>query len=163
MPRAAWWRVRLQTRTRRLPFVVKTTTEVFLLHFALAGFAVIRSLVPRFGLITGARIRSGEHSYLGLTSMILLAWRLMPVTVQPHWNRETWESELYFTSRTLSGNKSLFSPLTPEAAEVWPNFPCTSAAKFISPAALCLGARACFAFDTGSRRGSPIVPRSFVA
>src|SRR5271165_2381585 len=35
---AASWRVRLQTRTRRLPFVVKTTSEAFLLHLLVFGF-----------------------------------------------------------------------------------------------------------------------------
>src|SRR5208337_1302984 len=34
---AASWRVRLQTRTRRLPFVVKTTSEAFLLHLLVCG------------------------------------------------------------------------------------------------------------------------------
>ena len=40
--------------------------------------------------------------------MVLLTWRLMPDEMHPRWNREAWESQFYFTSRTLSGNKSLF-------------------------------------------------------
>src|SRR5208337_5012372 len=41
--------------------------------------------------------------------MVLLTWRLMPDEMHPRWNREAWESQFYFTSRTLSGSKSLFA------------------------------------------------------
>jgi hypothetical protein len=64
----------------------------------------------------------------------------MPAKAHPRWNRETWELQIYFTSRTLSGNKSPFafdtgnSPLLPTGR-------CIAIARFISPAALCLGAR----------------------
>ena len=34
--------------------------------------------------------------------MILLTWRLMPAYVHLLWNRETWESQIYFTNHTLS-------------------------------------------------------------
>ena len=72
--------------------------------------------------------------------MILLTWRLMPAEVHPRWNRETWESEFYFTSRTLSGSKSLFAFDTGSRHPL-PTGPCSSVAKFISPIALCLGTR----------------------
>ena len=72
--------------------------------------------------------------------MVLLTWRLMPAEVHPRWNRETWESQFYFTSRTLSGNKSLFA-LDAGSRHPLPTGPCSSVAKFISPAALCLGTR----------------------
>jgi|HubBroStandDraft_4_1064222.scaffolds.fasta_scaffold18598_4 hypothetical protein len=41
--------------------------------------------------------------------MVLLTWHLMPAEVHPRWNREAWESQFYFTSRTLSGNKNLWA------------------------------------------------------
>src|SRR5208337_1600896 len=72
--------------------------------------------------------------------MVLLTWRLMPAEVHPRWNREAWESQFYFTSRTLSGSKSLFAFDT-AGRHPLPTGPCSSFAKFISPAALCLGTR----------------------
>ena len=41
--------------------------------------------------------------------MILFAWRLMPAKVHPHCNGKTWESQIYFTNRTLSENESPFA------------------------------------------------------
>jgi hypothetical protein len=72
--------------------------------------------------------------------MILLAWRLMPAKVHSRWNRQTLESQIYFTSRTVSGTKSLFAS-DAESCRRLPMVRCTSVAKFISPAALCLRAR----------------------
>src|SRR5208337_1483710 len=72
--------------------------------------------------------------------MVLLTWRLMPAEVHPRWNREAWESQFYFTSRTLSGSKSLFAFDTASRHPL-PTGPCSSVDKFISLAALCLGTR----------------------
>jgi hypothetical protein len=72
--------------------------------------------------------------------MVLLTWRLMPAEVHPRWNREAWESQFYFTSRILSGSESLFA-FDIGSRQLLPTGPCSSVAKFISPAALCLGAR----------------------
>jgi hypothetical protein len=47
--------------------------------------------------------------------------------------------QIYFTSRTLSGNKSLFAFDT-GSRHPSPTGPCIAVARFISPAALCLGA-----------------------
>src|SRR5208337_4984290 len=62
-----------------------------------------------FGFTPGAWVRGGEYSLLKLTAIILRTWRLMPAKMHPRWNRETWESQFYFTSRTLSGNVSRFA------------------------------------------------------
>src|SRR5271157_1162968 len=64
----------------------------------------------------------------------------MPAKLHPRWNRETWESQIYFTSRTLSGNKSLCA-LDAGSRQLLPTGPCIAVARFISPAALCLGTR----------------------
>src|SRR5271165_2875084 len=64
----------------------------------------------------------------------------MPANLHPRWNRETCESQIYFTSRTLSGNVTPFAVDT-ESCQLLPNGPCISVARFISPAALCLGTR----------------------
>src|SRR5271157_3813707 len=64
----------------------------------------------------------------------------MPAKMHPRRNRETWESQVYFTSRTLSGNVSP-SALDAGSRHPLPTGPCSSVARFISPAALCLGAR----------------------
>src|SRR5208337_2706418 len=48
--------------------------------------------------------------------------------------------QIYFTSRTLSGNMSPF-PVDTGSRHPLPTGPCGSVAKFISPAALCLGTR----------------------
>src|SRR5271166_6559053 len=50
------------------------------------------------------------------------------------------ESQIYFTSRTLSGSKSLFAS-DAGSRQPLPMVPCSALAGFISPAALCLGAR----------------------
>jgi hypothetical protein len=50
------------------------------------------------------------------------------------------ESKIYFTSRTVSGSKSLFAS-DAGSHQPLPMVPCSSVARFISPAALCLGAR----------------------
>jgi hypothetical protein len=50
------------------------------------------------------------------------------------------ESQIYFTSRTVSGSKSLFAS-DAGSHQPLPMVPCSSVARFISPAALCLGAR----------------------
>src|SRR5271157_943031 len=104
------------------------------------SFAVIRQPFTLARLYVGAGLRSGEYSFLEPTSMVLLTWRLMPAEVHPRWNREAWESQFYFTSRTLSGNKSLLA-LDAGSHHPLPTGPCSSVAKFISPAALCLGTR----------------------
>src|SRR5271157_4420851 len=93
-----------------------------------------------FGFTPGAWVRGGEYSLLKLTAIILRTWRLMPAKMHPRWNRETWESQFYFTSRTLSGNVSPFAVDTGSRHPL-PTGPCGSVAKFISPAALCLGTR----------------------
>jgi hypothetical protein len=41
--------------------------------------------------------------------MSLITWRLMPAGMHTRWNREIWESEIYFTYNNLTGRKSLFS------------------------------------------------------
>src|SRR5271157_4403852 len=104
------------------------------------SFAVIRQPFTLARLYVGAGLRSGEYSFLEPTSMVLLTWRLMPAEVHPRWNREAWESQFYFTSRTLSGSKGLFV-LDTGSRHPLPTGSCSSVAKFISPAAFCLGAR----------------------
>src|SRR5271157_1485236 len=104
------------------------------------SFAVIRQPFTLARLYVGAGLRSGEYSFLEPTSMVLLTWRLMPAEVHPRWNREAWESQFYFTSRTLSGNKSLFA-LDAGSRHPLPTALAAPVARFISPAALCLGAR----------------------
>src|SRR5271165_506464 len=64
----------------------------------------------------------------------------MPAKMHPRWKRETWESQFYFTSRTLSGNVSPFAVDT-GSRQLSPTGPYIGIAKFISPAALCLGTR----------------------
>ena len=54
--------------------------------------------------------------------MVLLIWRLMPAEVDPRWNPETWESQFYFTSCTLSRSRSS-SFLSPEVADLGERFP----------------------------------------
>src|SRR5271157_2608157 len=50
--------------------------------------------------------------------------------------------QIYFTSRTLSGSKTVFAS-DAGSRQPLPTVPCSSVARFISPAALCLGARVC--------------------
>ena len=63
------------------------------------------------------------------------SWRLMPAKVHPHCNGKTWESEFYFTSRTLSENENPFA-LHTGTPRALPMVPCNSVAKLISPIAL---------------------------
>ena len=113
--------------------------------FALAfvGTRILRlsdNLIRWLGFTLGARVRSGEYSFLKLTSIILRTWHLMQAKAHPRWNWETWELQIYFTSRTLSGNKSPFAFDT-GSRPLLPTGPCIAIAKFISPAALCQGTR----------------------
>ena len=39
--------------------------------------------------------------------MVLLTWHLIPAEVDPRGNPETWESQFYFTSCTLSRSRIL--------------------------------------------------------
>src|SRR5271165_5600289 len=85
--------------------------------------------------------------------MVLLTWRLMPAEMHPRWNREAWESQFYFTSRTLSGNKSLF------ALDAGSRHPLPTALAAPSPDLVhqrtLSGSKSLFALDAGSRHPLP--------
>src|SRR5208283_3082627 len=75
-----------------------------------------------------------------LTSMILLAWRLIPAKMHSRWNRETWNHR-FISPAALCLGARVSSLLTPEAA-----IPCQLALaapslNLFQPAALCLGTR----------------------
>src|SRR5208337_3311979 len=110
-----------------------------------------------FGFTPGAWVRGGEYSLLKLTAIILRTWRLMPAKMHPRWNRETWESQFYFTSRTLSGNVSRFA-VDAGSRQLLPTGPLHRRRQIYFTSRTLSGNVSRFAVDAGSRQLLPTGP-----
>jgi hypothetical protein len=104
----------------------------------------------------GARLRSGDCSLLWLTPMILIAWHLMPAGMHTRWNRETWESEIYFAYNILTGRKSLF-PSDMGSRQALPNRPLQLRRKIYFTYNILTGRKSLLPSDMGSRQALQFV------
>src|SRR5271165_4219448 len=134
-------------------------------NFAFAGAELLQqfgSLIRWFGFTPGTWVRGGEYSLLKLTAIILRTWRLMPAKMHPRWNRETWESQFYFTSRTLSGNVSRFA-VDAGSRQLLPTGPLHRRRQIYFTSRTLSGNVSRFAVDAGSRQLLRTGPYSSIA
>ena len=88
--------------------------------------------------------------------IILITWRLMPAAMRPHGNRETWESEIYFTDNILTGRESSFSSDI-GSRQAPPNRPLQLRHQIYFTYNILTGRKSPFSSDIGSREALQFV------